>query len=285
MPIAFHCPSGLGLRASALAAALLVSAVALAGALAAPAPPPAFRCLQAAYPDAVAGLEPDPAGPGRLLVRLADGTRLVFDDGRPAKTFDERLETADIEDLFFRPYPLGPLPPGSAPTDDPGRVRSEALLGALYGRSPAEVKRALAAVPWLPRRGGRPVLFNARQGAAAALRRVAAELEGLPAPLLRYLIPPAGTFRWRRIHGTTRLSAHAFGIAIDLPVAESDYWRWAARAGSPPRYRNRIPAEIVAVFERHGFIWGGKWLHYDTMHFEYRPELLPPACPRAPGAR
>jgi hypothetical protein len=28
------------------------------------------------------------------------------------------------------------------------------------------------------------------------------------------------------------------------------------------------------VFEKHGFIWGGKWYHYDTMHFEYRPELL-----------
>ena len=29
-----------------------------------------------------------------------------------------------------------------------------------------------------------------------------------------------------------------------------------------------------ARFETHGFIWGGKWYHYDTMHFEYRPELL-----------
>lgn len=38
---------------------------------------------------------------------------------------------------------------------------------------------------------------------------------------------------------------------------------------------NRIPPEIVAVFERHGFIWGGRWRHFDTMHFEYRPELLP----------
>jgi hypothetical protein len=35
-----------------------------------------------------------------------------------------------------------------------------------------------------------------------------------------------------------------------------------------------MPPEIVAIFERHGFIWGGKWRHYDTMHFEYRPELL-----------
>jgi hypothetical protein len=31
---------------------------------------------------------------------------------------------------------------------------------------------------------------------------------------------------------------------------------------------------IVRVFERHGFIWGGRWRHYDTMHFEYRPELI-----------
>ncbi len=39
-------------------------------------------------------------------------------------------------------------------------------------------------------------------------------------------------------------------------------------------YKNEIPMEIVRIFEKHGFIWGGKWHHYDTMHFEYRPELL-----------
>ncbi len=41
-------------------------------------------------------------------------------------------------------------------------------------------------------------------------------------------------------------------------------------------WRNAIPLEIVAAFERRGFIWGGRWAHYDTMHFEYRPELLLP---------
>jgi D-alanyl-D-alanine carboxypeptidase len=45
------------------------------------------------------------------------------------------------------------------------------------------------------------------------------------------------------------------------------------RDGSLP-YRNRMPQEIVSIFEKHGFIWGGKWNHFDTMHFEYRPELL-----------
>ncbi len=32
--------------------------------------------------------------------------------------------------------------------------------------------------------------------------------------------------------------------------------------------------EIVKELEKYGFIWGGRWYHYDTMHFEYRPELL-----------
>jgi len=39
-------------------------------------------------------------------------------------------------------------------------------------------------------------------------------------------------------------------------------------------FKNELPWEIVRIFEAHGFIWGGKWYHYDTMHFEYRPELI-----------
>ena len=40
------------------------------------------------------------------------------------------------------------------------------------------------------------------------------------------------------------------------------------------RRRTTVPKEIVDVFEKYGFIWGGRWYHYDTMHFEYRPELF-----------
>ena len=35
-----------------------------------------------------------------------------------------------------------------------------------------------------------------------------------------------------------------------------------------------IFTSIVDAFQKHGFVWGGKWLFFDTMHFEYRPELL-----------
>ncbi|MDR1839603.1 MAG: M15 family metallopeptidase, partial [Treponema sp.] len=34
------------------------------------------------------------------------------------------------------------------------------------------------------------------------------------------------------------------------------------------------PQKVIKIFETYGFIWGGKWLFFDTMHFEYRPEIL-----------
>ena len=87
---------------------------------------------------------------------------------------------------------------------------------------------------------------------------------------MKYLVPNSGTYNCRDVAGSTARSVHAWGAAIDINSAASDYWRW-----SPKGWHNRIPIEIVRVFERHGFIWGGRWYHYDTMHFEYRPELLP----------
>src|SRR5690242_16362928 len=46
--------------------------------------------------------------------------------------------------------------------------------------------------------------------------------------------------------------------------------------GLPTGFRNtQITFRLrLYEFEQHGFIWGGRWAHYDTMHFEYRPELL-----------
>ena len=88
---------------------------------------------------------------------------------------------------------------------------------------------------------------------------------------------PAGTFVWRLISGTNRLSMHSYGVAIDINLNLSHYWQWDCRCKDenvPLSYRNKIAAQVVEIFEKHGFIWGGKWYHYDTMHFEYRRELL-----------
>lgn len=122
-------------------------------------------------------------------------------------------------------------------------------------------------------------------GAAQALVAVGEELALNPA-LRRYAAKTAGTFNYRVIQGTNRLSAHAFGVAIDfaLPEKLGTYWQWqGCREGGICAYpqilrRDAHLQEMVAIFEKHGFIWGGKWYHYDSVHFEYRPELLHPAC-------
>jgi hypothetical protein len=56
------------------------------------------------------------------------------------------------------------------------------------------------------------------------------------------------------------------------------YWLWEQPRNNnwmliPPEQRWKPPGAVIRAFENEGFIWGGKWHLYDTMHFEYRPEL------------
>lgn len=230
-----------------------------------------FTCLRESYATVVTRLDGD-------TVVLADGTRLPWDDGIAGKTPAERIERPDIEDIFAQPYPIGPgsTPPGK--DEDPGRARHRGLIDALYGKDARAVRASLVEVPWMPKNGGKPVRFHRAHGAAEALARVSEALDALPPEFHRYAKVTAGTFNWRPIAGTDRLSAHAHAIAIDINVKYTHYWRWSIKREPELPWRNVIPMQIVEVFEAHGFIWGGKWFHYDTMHFEYRPELLHPAC-------
>ena len=93
------------------------------------------------------------------------------------------------------------------------------------------------------------------------------------------------TFAWRPIANTTRMSAHSYGVAIDIVVGKSNYWEWEKKPDGSLVWANKIPQAIVDAFEAEGFAWGGRWYHYDTMHFEYRPELLPAAKPTDLGGR
>ena len=117
------------------------------------------------------------------------------------------------------------------------------------------------------------VRFTKINGANKQLEKVVAELEKHP-ELHKYLAQ-SGAFYWRPVRGAKRLSAHSYGMTIDIGVKFSDYWRSHAKdENATVAYRNKYPHEIVEIFEKYGFIWGGRWYHYDTMHFEYRPEIL-----------
>lgn len=220
--------------------------------------------------DAYPGIFQVDLTPGAEALVLPDGTRLPYRDGRE-RSFEQRLRAPDLQDMLRIPYPAG-APIAAPPVNsDPGRMRPQRFFAALYGDTEAIIADRLRSVRWVDGQG--TVQVTTRFGVDRALERVIAELEQLPQELRRtYLYPPGGGFNFRAIAGTDRLSPHAFGIAVDIRVATASYWRWDP-AGAE-RYRNTIPAEIVAAFERHGFIWGGRWYHYDTMHFEYRPELL-----------
>jgi hypothetical protein len=231
-----------------------------------------LELLRRCYPEAVKSVEPDG-------LTLSDGVHLVYDDGR-IKDEETALEDPDLKDMLAQPYPLARVSAEPAPGFHPGRRRVVAFFKAVYGHDAQEVKANLEPVRFL----NTTVLFNARNGAAKALEAVGRELEPLLAAHPEFrdrLLPVSGTFAWRSIAGTDRVSMHSFGAAIDLNARRNGYWRWY-KGSDPLGQRTSFPPEVVEVFERHGFVWGGKWKEFDIMHFEYRPELIAKARNSAP---
>ena len=234
----------------------------------------ALDALVRVYPDRLAGYDSTD-----LIWR--DGTRMPLSDGRQAWSFAEMLRHGSILDQIRLPYPAGAPRTEFGADDDPGRVRNRAFFDKMYGDCwKGEVSPRLVAVVWLPRSWGRTVRITSVNGVAERLAAVSEELDALPDPVKRYAYPPAGTYNCRTVADTGEPSMHSWGAAIDINSAHADYWLWHGSGAIEPGLVNRIPLEIVATFERHGFIWGGKWSHYDTMHFEYRPELLAGEHPR-----
>lgn len=228
--------------------------------------PAGLRCLERMYHVKSEAQE------GSFVIQIGKNF-LPYDDGAP-KTAMQRIESPDLEDMFSERYHTGPIRKVQRAEEDPGRARVEALFMQRYGRSQAAVAAALVPVDFVGNR------VRVHRLVASAFRSVAARLVELVhrKPELRgFLSGIGGTFAWRPIAGTQRRSAHSYGIAIDLNVKRAHYWRWRMNSAGMA-WDNSYPQEIVDAFEAEGFIWGGRWYHYDTMHFEYRPELLDAAC-------
>jgi len=225
-----------------------------------------LEILQEVYRKQIAGIS-------EKHVRMADGREIEIDDGR-RKSHADKLANADIEDMLSQVYPvIGCLPPGAAlPVDfDPGRIRNESFFKSIYGASKEEVTAKIAWVDWY----GQKLAVNRTLEVDKKLEAVKNDLTPSLSSIGTYLKPSAGTFNWRTIAGTSQMSTHSYAIAIDIASDKADYWRWSKpRPGMTAEVRKKIPEQIVAAFERHGFIWGGNWYHFDTMHFEYRPELI-----------
>ena len=197
-----------------------------------------------------------------------DGSTLIYDD-KKKKSVVEIMDNPDIEDQFYYTYKLGTI-------NDAGRIRDENFFKKIYGNSKKEVEKNLVEIVWCPKLVNQKIKVTSINEIDKIIKKLSSELDNHP-EYKEYITNIAGTFNWRNIAGTERLSMHSFGMTIDINTKYSNYWQWDCKCkneDSKLNYKNKIPEKLAAIFEKYGFIWGGNWYHYDTMHFEYRPEML-----------
>lgn len=220
-----------------------------------------------AYPETIRSFD------GKDII-LSNGSKIKYTTSTKKLTHQELIASKNLNDIFAYPYTKGEIDTPQK-NYDPGRIRNDELLKNMYGSSSDEVQKNLVTIIWCPKLVNQKLKVTSVNGVAQQLQKISDELDNHPE--LKDYLKSAGTFNWRKVRGADRLSSHSLGIAIDLNVKYSNFWQWDCRCRDESKeleYRNQIPQLIVDVFEKHGFIWGGKWYHYDTMHFEYRPELL-----------
>lgn len=94
---------------------------------------------------------------------------------------------------------------------------------------------------------------------AESLHRIIDEISGgVNAGILAHY---AGCFNYRQMRNGSRMSTHAWGIAIDLaPNWNGNLTPWPAVA--------TMPLEIMAIFAREGWLSAGAFWGRDAMHFQ-----------------
>ena len=225
--------------------------------------------LMMAYPEYIIGIE-NKENKNIYLITKSE-RKLIYDD-KNSKTHEQKLSNPDLQDMMDQIYPLTPIKNVLDTNFDPGRCRVYQLLNEVYGSSRQSIESNLRNLNF----GYGNLRFNGNNNAANCLQAALKELIPIAERnpnVKNCLFPCSGTFNYRLISGTNQLSPHSFGIAIDLAVNKSDYWKWASKANGDKRLSS-YPNELVEVFEKNNFIWGGKWGHFDIMHFEYRPEII-----------
>lgn len=225
-------------------------------------------CLMMAYPEYISNVE---QLEDRVYLVMKSGKKILYDD-KKSKSIEAKIAYPDLQDMLEQVYPITPIETLMDRNNDPGRARVYSLLNEVYGGSKQQIEGNLTNV----KVGQGTFQFNENNQSAEALKNVISELVPLAnkrQDIRACVYPCSGTYNYRIIAGTDRLSPHSYGIAIDLARDKRDYWQWASREEGQKRLTS-YPVELVEVFEKNNFIWGGKWGHFDILHFEYRPEIM-----------
>lgn len=205
-----------------------------------------------------------------IYLILNNNSKILYDD-KKEKNRDSKVSNSDVQDTLEEIYPLESIDKVLEGID-PGRSRCYSLLNGLYGGNRKEVEKNLSSISTLCGN----ITFNKNARAGEALKKAlneAKELANNKNKINNFIFPISGGYNYRVIQDTGRLSPHAYAIAIDLNRNNSDYWKWVDKSKGSKRIEE-YPKELVKIFEDNGFIWGGKWEHFDILHFEYRPEII-----------
>lgn len=226
-------------------------------------------CLMMAYPEYITDVEK--SNDGKVYVVTKSGKKILYDD-KNSKSFQQKMYDTDLQDMLEQLYPIGIINGVMEKDFDPGRIRSYSLLKEVYGGDRKSIESNLKMANLAYRR----FQFNGNNNASKSLENAVKELMPISQKnpnVSKALFPSSGTFNYRCISGTSLLSPHSFGIAIDLARDRRDYWKWVSKEEGDKRIQE-YPKEIIDTFEKNGFVWGGKWSHFDILHFEYRPEII-----------
>jgi hypothetical protein len=119
-------------------------------------------------------------------------------------------------------------------------------------------------VPQLAKITGARTTIAFNKAAADAFKAAWLEIE--EQGLLDRVISWNGAFVKRTVRGTsTILSNHACGLAFDINIAANPFGASPAAAGERGSVR-----ELVPIFAKHGFVWGGNANRPDGGHFEFK---------------
>lgn len=206
----------------------------------------------------------DKIGMGRSKL-LMIGVEKKAPLARVSRRIRASLEGARLEALAARRegrrQPPAPRPTGSASGSLIGVMNFTIGEGGFISPDPAWVRASIAAFTV-------PILGTVRCHRVMAYQLRAALTEVVERGLGGEIRPAdyGGCFVPRFIDRdpSKPLSMHAFGLAIDLNVSTN---RLGTYGDFDPR--------VVAIFERWGFRWGGRWSRPDPMHFELARIIQP----------
>lgn len=224
--------------------------------------------LMLSYPNDIIGIE---KSNDKVYIVMKSGKKILYDD-KIQKSHEEKLANPDLQDMLEQYYPLDKNDVIMDKSIDPGRGRNYELLNEVYGSSRNAIEKNLKNLKY----GYTNYQFNKQNNANASLDNTLKDLVPLCKTrndIASILYPASGTYNYRVISGTGRLSPHSYGIAIDLKSDKRDYWKWGSEKDAQKRLCE-YPKDLVETFENNNFVWGGKWGHFDILHFEYRPEII-----------